>query len=507
MRAAAVRTIQIGAIAIVLVASTLTVFDLDRFIVPKELVLHVTALVAALFAFGAIRTMPPSPVDKFLGIYLLLSAVSAIFATNPWLGFRAFALSASAVLLFFTARALAADPSPAASRHPLPRERADNEMSLPREREMIAADARAPSPWGEGGPKGRVRGDAIINALALAVVIASAISLAEAFGLRLALFASTRVPGGTLGNRNFVAHLAAIGLPLLFTIASRGRFLPASIGVAIVTASLVLTRSRGAWIAAAVMLIVYAISARSFTRFAGVLGFAAAGALIALVVPNTLKWRGENPYLQSVAGVANYEEGSGRGRLTQYKQSLFMAVNHPIFGVGPGNWPVIYPHFAARNDPSIGDDNMTFNPWPSSDWIAFVSERGIVATICLLLALAFLIKDATARAMIAAAAVDGLFDAVLLLPVPAFVLFAALGALTGGGQAILPVTPPRKIAWPATILLMLISAAGIYRSGSQLVAMALYDSPSVAAKIDPGNFRIQRRAHPKAAHALFPYAR
>ena len=51
MRAAAVRTIQIGAIAIVLVASTLTVFDLDRFIVPKELVLHITAVLAALFAY------------------------------------------------------------------------------------------------------------------------------------------------------------------------------------------------------------------------------------------------------------------------------------------------------------------------------------------------------------------------------------------------------------------------------------------------------------------------
>ena len=443
MKTAAVRTIQIGAIALVLVASTMTVFDLDRFLVPKELVLHVTAVLAALFAFGAIRQ---TRIDKFFGLYLAWSALSAIFATNRWLGFRAFAVSVSAVLLFWTARAL--------------------------------ADIR------------------IINALAIAVVIASAVSLAEAYGMRLALFAATRVPGGTLGNRNFVAHLAAIGLPLLFTIALRGRFLPASIGVAIVTASLVLARSRGAWIAAAVMLIVYAVSARPFLRFAGVAGFAVAGALIALVIPNTLHWRGENPYLQSVTGLTN-----GRGRLTQYKQSLFMAVHHPIFGVGPGNWPVIYPHFAARNDPSIGDDNMTSNPWPSSDWIAFISERGIVATVCLLLALAFATKDATARALIAAAVIAGLFDAVLLLPVPAFVVFTAIGCLSGGQPP-----PAVRSEWLA-LLLVVIAAAGAYRSGSQLVAMTLYDKPAVAAKIDPGNYRIQRRVHPNAAHALFPYGR
>src|SRR5262249_46234778 len=326
---------------------------------------------------------------------------------------------------------------------------------------------------------------------------------AEAFGVRLALFADTRVPGGTLGNRNFVAHLAAIGLPLLFSIAVRGRFLIASSGVAIAAAALLLTRSRGAWIAAVVMLIVYAIFARPWTRLAGVVAFAIAGAFAALVIPNTLRWRGQNPYLQSVAGVANYEEGSGRGRLTQYKHSLSMAVNHPLLGVGPGNWPVIYPHFAARDDPSIGDDNMTFNPWPSSDWIAFISERGVASTVFLLLGLAFSTKDPAARAMIAAAVIAGLFDAVLLLPVPAFVVFTALGALSSGGRATLPVNRH----WFAILFLILIAAAGIFRSGSQLVAMMFAGRPAAAARIDPGNYRIQRRVHPRAAQALFPYAR
>ena len=462
---AATRILQTGAIAVVLVASTETIFDLDRFLVPKELVLHLAAFSAAIFAIGALWRRAMTRADFFLGAYLLLSAIGAAAATNGWLGFRAFALSASAILIFWTARAVG-------------------------ERRLVAA-------------------------LAVAVVIASIASLLETYGLRVAYFASTRVPGGTLGNRNFVAHLAAIGLPLLFTIAVRGSkraFVMSSLGVAIVSASLVLTRSRAAWMAAVVMLIVFTIFSRAWGRLAGAIAFGIAGAAAALLIPNTLQWRGRNPYLQSVVDVANYEQGSGRGRLVQYGRSMVMAAAHPLFGVGAGNWPVVYPHFAAHGDPSIDGDNMTFNPWPSSDWIAFVSERGLLATIALFAALAsiaFASRDPAVMAIVAATIVAGLFDAVLLLPVPAFIVWAALGTCSAGSSA----GADRVRAGPAAAIaiLIFIAAAGVYRSGAELLAMELYDRPERAAAIDPGNFRIQMRlasrcAHAKAAHALFPYA-
>src|SRR4051812_50171386 len=67
-----------------------------------------------------------------------------------------------------------------------------------------------------------------------------------------------------------------------------------------------------------------------------------------------------------------------------------MSIRHPLFGVGPGNWPVVYPQRVPANDPSLDQTNggMTANPWPSSDWIAAISERGVAAFV--LLALAFL---------------------------------------------------------------------------------------------------------------------
>ena len=89
-----VRILQLGAVAVVLAATTHRLFDLDRFLMPKEIVLHATAALAALFAIGAIRRMTMTRVDQLLMLFLLLSLVSGLFATNWWLAGRAFAISA-----------------------------------------------------------------------------------------------------------------------------------------------------------------------------------------------------------------------------------------------------------------------------------------------------------------------------------------------------------------------------------------------------------------------------
>jgi len=464
------RVIQIGAIAAVLIVLPNPSFELDRFLVPKELVLHLTAVIAGLLALRSIGRVSMTRVDWFLIGYLVVSGASAALATNRWLGMRALAVSASGIVLFWTARAL-------------------RQAGLERP---------------------------LLNGLALAVVIAAITSLLQAYGVRLDFFAASRSPGGTLGNRNFVAHAAAFGLPICFLAALRAQrtatYVLASLGIAIVTASLVLSRSRAAWLAFAVMfLIVFFGSLKTWVRLAGVLLFAAAGVGAALLLPNTLHWRSENPYLESARGVANYEEGSGRGRLEQYERTLLVVLHHPIFGAGPGNWAVEYPRYARANDLSVGSDKMTFNPWPSSDWVAFISERGIAAAILIALAfigIAITARDATLLATIAAAIVAGLFDAVLLLALPTLIVWTAIGALWSPPPAMRPM---RALIVVAAIV---VCAFGVFRSASQIAAMELYASGTSlerASQIDPGNYRIHMRLarrceHARAAHALFPIA-
>lgn len=507
----ALRVLQFGAVAVVLAAVPFKLFELDRFFVPKELVLHATALLVALLLLPGARRVRLGRIDWLLIGFLLLSLVSSVFATNPWLAMRATGVSLSGVTLFWAGRRLAA-------------------IGLRRE---------------------------LLRGLALAAAIGAATALLQTYGVRTEFFSLNRAPGGTFGNRNFVAHLAAIALPLVFYSALRARRMTGvvlgAVIVAAVAAALFLTRSRAAWlavIAAAGLLLPFLLRARRellrgalLGRLLILLGVMAGGVAAAALLPNSLNWRSDNPYLESARGVVNYQEGSGAGRLVQYRNSAEMALAHPLLGVGPGNWPVVYPRHAARRDPSLASDGMTANPWPSSDWVAFLAERGPAVVVLLALALARLLAaawDAAGRAgeegdpvaapalaaVLMATVVTGLFDAVLLLAVPAFFAWTALGALAPPPRAEPREIPAfsRGLAWMAALL---VGAVLVAQSGGHLAAMQVVDAGGRvaalerAAVFDPGSYRIRMllarrnadagrcaraREHAEAAAALFPAA-
>jgi O-antigen ligase len=189
---------------------------------------------------------------------------------------------------------------------------------------------------------------------------------------------------------------------------------------------------------------------------------------------------------------------------------------HPLFGVGPGNWAVVYPKYATRNDPSMSQsDGVTANPWPSSDWFAFLSERGVVGVGLLLLVMLGLFGRAvnelrvggghdaervlTAIALIAtliATAVVGAFDAVLMLAAPAFLFWTSVGVLTPPFQGSIEWDRGARLGPMAALVIAGVSAI---RSGAQVVAMGTYDESTrlgnvaQAASLDPGSYRIQMR--------------
>jgi O-antigen ligase len=318
---------------------------------------------------------------------------------------------------------------------------------------------------------------------------------------------------------------------------------------------LVLTRSRAAWLGAAAVLVVFGIGwllsgpvrrhGRTALRLSLLLLFAGAGVAATILAPNTLRWRSENPYSDTAADLVNYQEGSGRGRLIQYQTSMRIAVDHPVLGAGPGNWSVVYPRFAQRGDPSMDPRvaGMTSNPWPSSDWAAFASERGLLAMALLLavfagLGIAGLLGAVRAAdenqglaaialgATVAAVLVVGAFDAVLLLALPALLVFTTMGALAAELPERKARPLPGGLRWVLGLLLLIGAGGGAVRSSAQIAAMALYESGDRAslvraAQLDPGSYRIRvrlaraytarrdcarRRDQVAAAKALYPEA-
>ncbi len=499
--------IGLGALAVVLAAEPSTLFDLDRFAAPKELVLHLTAL-GALLIMGLSAAEPWTtvvaaevPLFGFAG----WSTFSALFATNHWLSSRALAVTISGLILYRAGRRVSAE-----------------------------------------GARG-----ILLVGLALALVVGALTGLAQSYGFETWLLAESRAPGGTFGNRNFLAHLMAIGIPVLvLQVLEAGRPRRATLaaaGLGFMIAAMVLTRSRAAWLGAVASTVVMfgswliarhggrPVLPAARTRLAGVA--VAVAVLAALLLPNRLSWRSDSPYRDTMRDLTNYREGSGRGRLIQYGNSLRLLSIDPIFGTGPGNWPVKYPLVTTRGDPSFaGADPMPTNPWPSSDWVAFLSERGVIGAALLLLsfgaigllALRRLRRDEPAdvrRALallglLTAVLATGAFDAVLLLAPPTLLVWPAVGALLprAGPVGKIPV-PVRTGLLPVGALLL---ALAMLRSGGQVEAIARagpgwpVERLERAVQYDPGSYRLhlmiaQRtgctrgRDHAAAAARLFPY--
>jgi hypothetical protein len=471
-----------GLVLAVIVALPVAPTDLDRHQLPKEAVVHLVTWLAVLL----VRPLPARElrpaVRLALGLLIGAAVLSSLTAANVWLAFRATSLLVTGAAALVTARQIAA----------------------------------------AGG------GTVLLTWCGMAGVVGAGTGLLQAYGFDSALFATNRIPGGTFGNRNFMAHFAGLALPVLVlaTLGARRHWVAlfTTLGCGVLVAAIILSRSRAAWLgtglgtatlAAACILARRRHALPEVGRRAAWLGAMVVIAIFAaLLVPNRLAWRSASPYSDTLIGLATHDEGSGLGRILQYGNTIRLALRHPLLGVGPGNWPVRYADVAPPGDPSwVFGDVVPINPWPSSDWMALFSELGCIGLASVLLlgiAIAWravvAVRSSGDRALAGAALlgllavvlVEGSFDAVLLLPAP--LLFVALsgGALLQRSDA-KPATsqPDPRVAAPSALALSVILGALTLWSGLQTGAYAVAGAgrsiPRLtwAARIDPGSYPIR----------------
>ena len=496
--------LALGAGGVVLALMHSRWFDLERHTVPKELALQLTALAGLVVLLPRWREVRLTAVDALMVAWVWWSAVSALFATNHWLALRAWGVTFSGAVIYAVAR------------------------------------------WAAREGAGLL----VVRVIAMAGLLAAMTGLAQAYGLDWGLFIGERAPGGTMGNRNFLAHLTALTLPLMALTAlearSRTGWAAGVLGCVLMATAIVLTRSRAAWLALLVALAVVALTALlarmpvpavARGRLARLAGALAVAVVLALSVPNELTWRADNPYGETLRGLVNYQEGSGRGRLVQYANTLGIVWMDPLFGAGPGNWMVQYPRVTTPGDPSFaGADPLPTNPWPSSDWMAFLAERGAIGVLLLLgIGMSVLVvasrrlrqPEALGPALallgvLAVAGVAGMFDAVLLLAPPTLCVMAALGSLVPEtGVVFARAASPRRMRIGRLLLLgmsllLVAQSALAARSIAITASSARRADLERAVRFDPGNHRLQlalamrgscveRREHARAAVRLLPH--
>lgn len=295
----------------------------------------------------------------------------------------------------------------------------------------------------------------------LIIGLICALVLLEAYGGIPFLSAPGRRPGATLGNRNLAARLACMALPLLWIrLIAADRKAARYLVLAVLSATsvmIVLSRSRGAWLVACGLAVFLPAATRWRApadtchrwRTAVAVWVAAVALSIAaaVVLPNRLGWSASD-FASSARQVADYQSGTGRGRVIQAATTWRMIRQNPLWGVGPGNWSVVYPAYAPEDDPSVVRGAFYPGPQtPRSDVLPLVAEWGAVgvglgivfltvvgARIAHLLASRHegaRMNGVLALGVSLAATMLGLFDSILRVA-PTVVLLALLAGLALG---------------------------------------------------------------------------
>jgi Tol biopolymer transport system component/O-antigen ligase/acetyl esterase/lipase len=484
--------LAVGAVSVVCLSLPAPFLDIERFSYPKELALHLTACVVAGAAFLAQRRQPTvrlARVDILLAGWLVVtiaSTVSTFFSPqNEWLALRALGVTASSSALFWSACALA---------------------------------------------RGGVR-PALLTIVAAATLLTATVVLLESYGVIDPGSLPGRGPGGTLGVRNYAAHLVALGLPSVALLAylhreQRAVLFACVVIVAASAGAITLTRSRAAWLAMLIGLAVcVALIARlrssisSLERSTVVVGGGLAGAAIlgttlAVAAPNALTWRAESPYRETLSHLLEYRAGTGHTRVEQHARALDTLAAHPLLGVGPGNWTTTYARVARADDSTHKPGTAWQVPaYPASDWVAVATERGALGLLTLLLLGALLLVEQLrsenrrphpALATHGAVTLAVLFvvcslDAVLQMAAPALVAALALAASRSPPHDGLELSSHRgtRVATGLCALVALSAAAGFsarYVYAGVQVAQARdvndLDALSAAAPLLPGHARI-----------------
>ena len=184
---------------------------------------------------------------------------------------------------------------------------------------------------------------------------------------------------GPIGDPNFYAQILVVIVPIAFHfLMSEKRLilkLIAAWSLAVCSLSIIFTFSRGGAVALAIVLIALVLYRRPRP-----LEFIALALLIIGMVaflPSQYSARLDT-VAQIVTGQADVrEEASLRGRLSELLVAWQMFIEHPIVGVGVGNYPAYYQSYSRQ----IGLDPRTENREPHNLFLEVAAETGIVGLI------------------------------------------------------------------------------------------------------------------------------
>ncbi|MCX6266263.1 MAG: O-antigen ligase family protein [Bacteroidetes bacterium] len=191
---------------------------------------------------------------------------------------------------------------------------------------------------------------------------------------------------GLMGNKNEYASYLLLLLPFTLYAAVFGKAgwrKMAMASTAFLFIMLILVETRAAWLGIfmagctvmAIVLIIYkklGISSRQVK-----IAMIVVSSVVVLVAAGVVEGGKftHSKYLEKLGSILRPEAGNNHFRLNTWKITAEMAMDHPVAGVGAGNWQIVIPEYFSR----VGFKDKDVN-WisPHNDYLWILSEKGFI---------------------------------------------------------------------------------------------------------------------------------
>ncbi len=180
--------------------------------------------------------------------------------------------------------------------------------------------------------------------------------------------------GSPLAYGQQLVVLIPLGLWAMLQSKSPTPQLAAAYALAAIVAGVGLSFSRSIYIAAAVVLVAYVLHLRLSPRYLLLL-VPLMGALLWVAPPEfTARVATLESLLPAEGNEGVRSEASFNRRSVEMLMAVMMFVDHPVAGVGGGNYPELYPEYIRATGSPVPDEERT----PHSFYLEVVAEHGII---------------------------------------------------------------------------------------------------------------------------------
>ncbi|HVF81678.1 MAG TPA: O-antigen ligase family protein [Flavisolibacter sp.] len=232
----------------------------------------------------------------------------------------------------------------------------------------------------------------LCQAVTLVSIVQSLIGVLQSYEIAFADIPGSEMPYGLMVHRTLFGSAQALLLPFAIFVLYRAPKAWKAVGIVAITGiitSVLISQSRSAWLAAAaaivstfILIIIFSPQNRKKWIMAIVTGLFLITFVIALVlttdkdgtISKSIKERASR-----LIHITSDINSVSTGRLKLWAKSLQLFKQHPVVGVGPGNWHLAIPVYTDEN--SAWAYGQQVPSWPHNVYLQVACETGVPGAV------------------------------------------------------------------------------------------------------------------------------